>query len=148
MNLPKYDILPDETNHIYEFISKGKNGKIYKMVKFQETNLTDVYNLGFGDKDPLTEEIDDMVVSDNGDMEKVLATVISIIYVFTEKFPDKWVFIQGSSPVRTRLYRIIITKYLNLIKKDFFLKCWLNGEWEDFLPNVIYQGFAIKRKNN
>ncbi|MFC2466499.1 MAG: DUF6934 family protein [Capnocytophaga endodontalis] len=55
---------------------------------------------------------------------------------------------QGSSPVRTRLYRIIIAKYLSLIKKDFFLKCWLNGEWEDFLPNVIYQGFAIKRKNN
>jgi len=24
MNLPKYDVLPDETKHIYEFVSEGR----------------------------------------------------------------------------------------------------------------------------
>jgi len=93
-------------------------------------------------------EIDDKIVSDNGDMEKVLATVISIIYAFTEEFPDKWVYITGSSPTRTRLYRIIIMKYLSIVESDFTLRCWQNGEWKDFYPNINCQGFVLKRKNN
>lgn len=148
MNLPKYDVLPDETKHIYEFVSEGKKGCIYKMVKFQKTNLINVYNLGFGDENPITGEIDDKIVSDNGDMEKVLATVISIIYAFTEEFPNKWVYITGSSPTRTRLYRIIIMKYLSIVESDFTLRCWQNGEWKDFYPNINCQGFVLKRKNN
>ena len=74
MNLPKYDVVSN-TSHTYEFISEGKNGKIYKSVSFQETNIEGVYNLGLVDKNPITGQVDDKVVSNNGDRDKVLSTV-------------------------------------------------------------------------
>ena len=52
-NLPRYDIRIGETKRSYEFTSIGIKGKIDKMVSFQETNVENLYNLGFGDKDPI-----------------------------------------------------------------------------------------------
>lgn len=44
--------------------------------------------LHFGDKDGITGQIDDKVISNNGDSEVVLATVVSALYAFTDKHPD------------------------------------------------------------
>lgn len=44
---------------IFEFTSEGSNGHITKLVKYSETNLKDLYNLAFGDKDDETGEIND-----------------------------------------------------------------------------------------
>ena len=71
----------------YEFISEGPKGLIQKMVQFKQTNLKNVYNLAFGDKNHETGEIDDLVISNNGDSEKVLSTVVATIYAFTDKYP-------------------------------------------------------------
>ena len=135
MNLPKYDIRTGETVFIYEFTSVGTKGSIQKMIDFQYTNLKDI-----------TGEIDDKVVSNNGDMEKVLATIVAAVYSFTDRFPEAWIYAEGSTPARTRLYRINIVKYLFAINEDFDLRCLLNGEWEEFNPSVDYQGFVVKRK--
>ncbi len=34
----------------FEFVSVGPKGAITKVVRFQEINVKDIYNLGFGDK--------------------------------------------------------------------------------------------------
>lgn len=34
----------------YEFISEGPKGRISKLVKYTETRIRGIYNLGFGDK--------------------------------------------------------------------------------------------------
>lgn len=94
-NLPRYDIRIGETKRSYEFTSIGIKGKIDKMVSFQETNIENLYNLGFGDKDPITGEIDDTIVTNNGDTEKVLSTIVGIVFAFTQKFPNVWVYAHG-----------------------------------------------------
>ena len=38
--------------------------------------------------------------------------------------------------------------YLSIVESDFTLRCWQNGEWKDFYPNINCQGFVLKRKNN
>jgi hypothetical protein len=63
-----------------------------------------LYNLAFGDKDHSTGEIDDKVISNNGDSEKVLATVVATVYAFTDKYPETWIYATGSTKARTRLY--------------------------------------------
>src|SRR5690554_1018587 len=62
-------------------------------------------------------EIDDKTVSNNGDSEKVLATVVATVYAFSDKYPDSWIFATGSTKARTRLYRMGITRYIDEIKK-------------------------------
>ena len=118
MKLPKYPLASSDKMLTFEFISEGKKGLIIKLVQYKQTNLKDVYNLAFDDKDQKTGEIDDLIISNNGDSEKVLATVISTVYAFTDKYPNAWIYATGSTKVRTRLYRMGITKYLS--EKDKF----------------------------
>ena len=132
---------------IFEFTSNGTKGKIPKLVKFVETNLKDIYNLAFGDKDLKTGEINDKIISNNGDSEIVLATVVETVYIFTEKYPDAWVFATGSTKARTRLYRMGISKYILEIKKDYYVFGLQNDEWEEFEKNIEYAAFLVKRKN-
>ncbi len=79
MLLPRYELKSDASLTVFEFTSVGKKGEIPKIVQYSETNLKDFYNLGFGDKDLLTGEVDDKIISDNGDSQKVLATVVGSV---------------------------------------------------------------------
>ena len=110
MKLSRYEQKAEKSLMVYEFLSEGPKGKIPKLVKYSETNLKDVYNLAFGDRNSTSGEIDDTVVSNNNDSEKVLATVVASVYAFTDKYPDSWIYATGSSKARTRLYRMGITK--------------------------------------
>src|ERR1044072_3133844 len=97
MNLDKYPVEVGETSMSYEFISEGKKGKIVKLIVYNKTNLYNLYNLGFGDKNNTTGEINDTTITNNGDSAKVLATVAYTLYAFTDKFPDAMIFVTGSS---------------------------------------------------
>lgn len=55
-----------------------------------------VYNLGFGDYDPITGDISDVSVSNNGDVYKVFNTVLHTVFVSFDKVPDGVIFVQGS----------------------------------------------------
>ena len=146
MRLPKYRLKAEKSLMVFEFLSQGPKGKIPKLVKFSETNLKDLYNLAFGDKDSKTGEINDRVISNNNDSDMVLATVVSTVYAFTDKYPDAWVFATGSTKARTRLYRMGITKYILEIKKDFQVFGLRDDEWEKFEKEVEYEAFLVKRK--
>jgi hypothetical protein len=146
MKLPRYQLKSGDNLMTFEFISEGYKGQIPKIVQYNETNLKDVYNLAFGDKDGETGELDDTIISNNGDNEKVLATVVATIYAFTDKHPDAWIYASGSTKSRTRLYRMGITKYLTEIKDDFELYGENDDEWELFRKGIDYNGFLAKRK--
>jgi len=147
MNLPKYPLASSDKLMTFEFISEGSKGFIHKLVRYQPTNLKDVYNLAFGDKDHTTGDIDDTVISNNGDSEKVLATVAATVYAFTDKYPDVWIYATGSSKSRTRLYRMGIAKFLSEVKDDFEVLGERNDDWETFKNNVEYVGFLVRKRN-
>lgn len=147
MNLPKYPLSSSERMTTFEFTSEGEKGLINKIVRFQPTNLKGLYNLAFGDKDKLTGVIDDKVISNNGDSEKVLATVVATVYAFTDRYPDALIYVTGSTESRTRLYRIGIAKFIDKAIADFEILGEINDDWEVFQKDVEYQGFLIRRKN-
>jgi hypothetical protein len=146
MNHDKYQLEADRKLLIFEFTSIGPKGRVKKIVQYSETNLKEFFNLGFGDKDDKTGEINDAVITNNGDGQKVLATVASTVYAFTDKYPNAWIYIQGSTEVRTRLYRMGITNNLHEIRKDFNLYGLKEDKWVEFRLNTEYQAFLIQRK--
>ena len=150
MKLPKYPLASSDKMMTFEFISEGPKGLIHKLVRYQPTNLKDIFNLAFGDKDHTTGNIDDTVISNNADSEKVLATVAATIYAFTDKYPDVWIYATGSTKSRTRLYRMGISKFLSEVDDDFEVLGELSDNWDIFRKNVEYEGFLFrrKRKNN
>jgi hypothetical protein len=148
MKLPKYQLKAEKSLMGFEFISEGPKGEIPKIVKYSETNLKGLYNLAFGDKDHLTGEINDDVISNNNDSEKVLATVVATLYAFTDKHPDAFVLATGSTRSRTRLYRMGISKYFEEIQKDYAIYGLSSEEWVLFEKGIEYEAFLAKRKKS
>ena len=149
-NYERYDYTTQEGYFAFKFESVGRNGIIKKLVEYVqlgEFELGKIYNLGFGDYNEETGEVDDKIVSDNGDMTKVLATVAATLYVFTEHYPDAIVYAEGSSKSRTRLYRWNIAKNLEELKQDFYVFGVIrNIGYEEFIKDKNYDGFFVKRK--
>ena len=137
MKLPKYPLASSDKLMTFEFTSEGQKGLIEKLVRFQETNVKNVYNLAFGDKDLTTGDIDDKVISNNGDSEKVLATVAATLYAFTDKYPNAWIYATGSTKSRTRLYRMGITKFLSEVTEDFEVLGEKDEDWFPFKKKML-----------
>jgi hypothetical protein len=89
MKLDRYELKAGRNLTTFEFLSEGPKGKIIKLVQFQQMNLPNLYNLAFGDLNPLTGQFDDKIITDNGDSEKVLATVVAAVYAFTGQYPRR-----------------------------------------------------------
>lgn len=146
MKHPKYNYRSENLFLVYEFLSEGPKGLIKKMVEYTETGTENVYNLGFGDYDEQAGGINDLSVTNNGDSLKVLATVASTVYAFTEKYPDAWILATGSTAVRTRLYRMGITNNLAEITVDFIVLGYTKEEnWEEFIVGEDYEAFLLKK---
>ncbi len=143
MNQPTYKIQVNEEN-TYSFISIGRKGLILKVVRFDEIEPT-IFNLGFGDFDFEKQTLSDSIVSDNGDMEKILATVVSILNDFLQNNPKFSVFIVGSTLSRTRLYQIAINRYYEDFKVYFEIFGYRNSEFDVFQKNVNYESFLVRK---
>lgn len=77
---------------------------------------------------------------------KVLATVAATVLDFTDSYPNALIYATGSTPARTRLYRIGIANNLNEIKGKFVVLGYANDQWSQFQKGVDYQAFLVKRK--
>ena len=139
-----FDVSSNAT--VFEFTSIGPKGEIKKIIQFTETKADHIFNLAFGNiREDST--IDDTTTNDNKDRDKILATVAAVVYQFTQRYPDNYVFFTGSSPERTRLYRMALTINYDDLAKTF--EIWgLREEvgFEPFEKRWNYTGFLIKRK--
>lgn len=148
MKYQRYEYQTEDELHYFEFTSIGPKGEIKKIVEYTKVSVDNIYNLGFGDYDKEGNKIDDKIVTNNGDSQKVLATVVSTIYAFTGKYPEYWVFATGSTEVRTRLYRMGITNNLAELQVDFFVYGMkMDESLEEFIIGEDYLGFLVTRKN-
>ncbi|MEX1003355.1 MAG: hypothetical protein WDZ35_14645 [Crocinitomicaceae bacterium] len=77
-----------------------------------------------------------------------MATVVATIYAFTDKNPQAWIYATGSTPTRTRLYRMGVTKYIKEVKEDFDVFGETKSKWEPFKKGKDYFGFLVRRKKS
>lgn len=146
MKLDRYELKSDELLTTFEFLSEGPKGKIDKLIQFSLVNQNRLYNLAFGDKDPFTGDINDRAITDNGDSEKVLATVVAAVYAFCDRFPDAWIYATGSTASRTSFYRMGINKFYDIVEADFQIFGQAESEWERYQKGKDYAAFVIQRK--
>jgi hypothetical protein len=150
MNQGPYTIHSTSNFLSFEFFSEGPRGTIKKIIQFKKLSTLDgneVYNLGFGDYDPEKGEINDLIVSDNKDADKILTTVAYAVVSFTAKYPNAAVFAQGSTPSRTRFYIMGVAKHVKLLSEEFEIWGGLNeGGWELFKKNRPYNALLVKHK--
>jgi len=149
MNQPSY-LFTRVSSERYVFISSGKQ-EIKKAVEFTASDRQNLYNIAFGDQ--LTDgTIDDTVKSNNGDIAKVLATVVKILTAFIAEVPQATIVFVGSSNERTRLYgRILRTYYLNFSKEYIISAFRLSEEVFEEVPfdpteiTIDYHAFFVRK---
>jgi hypothetical protein len=145
MNLERYPYYANPSFFDFEFESEGPKGRIKKIARFSSIG-TNLYNLGFGDLDEVSGDISDDVVTNNGDGEKVLATVAGIIYDFTARFLKAAIFIQGTTASRTRWYQMGIGRNWEEIGRIFDIYGRRNNQWERFKKGSNYEAFIGHRQ--
>jgi hypothetical protein len=147
MNLERYPYYANPSFFDFAFESDGSKGTVKKIARFMPIGIN-LYNFGFGDLDEATGDINDDVVTNNGDGDKVLATVAGIIYDFTSMFSGAAIFIQGSTPARTRWYQMGINRHWEEIGRIFEVFGRRNEKWEYFKKGSVYEAFIGRHKTS
>ena len=145
MDKPFYDFKILDEALRFEFESVGGQKNIKKIIRYAETDIANLYNLSMVDL--LDNGLEsDISVSNNQDMEMILATVFQTVGTFLRINPARQVFFMGSTPTRTRLYQMAINHELNEASKLFEIKGLTDDGFELFIANKTYQAFVIRLK--
>ena len=146
LEIYEYEYFPERLE--YEFYSLGPEGRIMKLVRFKQTstNVGDMYNIGFGDWDEKSKFLNDSKRTNNGDTDKVLATVAHIVLDFTNRIPDAEILAAGTA-ARIRLYRMNITRQFVSIFTFFnIFGLTEDNVIEPLIKNKRYVAFIVKRR--
>lgn len=147
MENPTYPFEILENGRFFKFESVSSGRTIQKIVEFRELEIPDIYNLALVDVNE-SGKFDDMSVSNNKDMGKVIATVIRVIQIFLLFKPTAKILFMGNTASRTRLYRGIINKYLARMEQIYEIHGIINRRNEPFEGHKNYDAFLIFLKDN
>jgi hypothetical protein len=148
MSYDTYELEISDSIMVFEFVSESPQGLIRKRVHYQKTMEIDTYNLALGDVNSETNKIDYKAITDNKDVEKVLATVAKTVFIFINNFPEARIYAKGSNFARTRLYRMGIANNLEEISEQFDVYGLLEDiGWVLFEKNINYLAFSLKLKD-
>lgn len=161
MQIEKYTTENTVNKLIYTFESIGEK-TIQKRIEYQRfskyellvNNLpidAEIYNLAFGDVNEDSSDFSDEVISNNGDMNKVLATVAGTVFDFWEYHPNAIIFFKGSQPegeklIRTYLYQRKIERFIREINDEVYVFGQIEETLELFNKDKKYNAFLIIRK--
>ena len=130
-----------KTRFIFE--SEGKQGKIIKIIQFTQLESNE-WNLGFGDlKDG---NIDDLIISNNDDIFKVIKTVAKVVTVFFQAYPKSTVIIKPIDEKRKKLYNSVFRRHFKDIIIDFNILAIAENNKEAYSPQKNYDSFEITLK--
>ncbi|MCF0064211.1 hypothetical protein MUK70_26530 [Dyadobacter chenwenxiniae] len=141
-----YPYLASEDYLSFTFKSISEKRIICKKAEFLPIS-DDIYNFAFGD---LADEnaIDDRAVTDNKDMNMVLATIIQILLEFLETHKNKAVYFQGSTTSRTRMYQIILRREKPNWENRLIVYGIFNDEIMPYETDFSFDAFIVKQKPN
>ena len=143
MDLEFYPFYADEDRLYFDFLSVSPERTIRKAVIFTPLSTHKVFNMALVDVRP-DGSICDKTISNNGDLEKIMATVFQCVAQFFEFYPQANIYVQANTPARNRLYRIIISRELSRIKKYYEIYGTIDSVAELFEPGKDYKLYTIK----
>ena len=127
----------------FRFESIGAQGVIDKFVVFE--NMGDgLYNLAFGDF--IEGRADDKVVSNNHDTVKTISTVVRVVYLFFEKYPEAVLEIDAVDEKRLRFYNRIFNRRYHEIEENYVLLGCVGDNKERYDPSRFYEKFEIRQR--
>ncbi len=152
MDIEGYKDIKFSLDHeTYSFNSIGKNGQLVKIVKFSILeDIPDAYNLSLGTI--RWHKVDFTEITDNGDRDRILSTIFTISLEFSNRYPNRKIFIRGRNEATTRLYRAAINHSYSQLTEAFVIwgVNYIIDEddyaFEPFEKNQKYDAFLFERR--
>lgn len=138
-----YPINSFEDSTRFLFVSEGPGGRILKAISFDLLS-NGKWNLGFGDLK--NGQIDDMVISNNHDITKVLGAVAKSVFEFSERYPERNIVIYPVDTRRKRLYNLVFQRRLLEISIVFDIFGERRKHLEPYISEKTYDSFELIRK--
>ncbi len=137
-----YEFSFSEDKTEFRFESVGPKGIIIKIVRFG-TVRDNLCNLAFGDLD--SNDFDDEIISDNGDLRKVISTLVNIVHSFAQSHPTFRIAIVPVDNKRKLLYNRIFQQFEFEILEHFSVQgVFFNPRTkEPFDPRKTYDAFVL-----
>jgi hypothetical protein len=143
MSFETYPVEKYDRCQKFYFVSQNADGenRVIKIISYDKVVKSSgtYYNLGFGDLDQRTRLVDDKAISNNNDMRKILATVVSTLPDFFKVNPSAKVHIDGSTHLRTKYYHKLIRDYSVEINDSYKVAGFREGVEEEFDPQREYE---------
>jgi hypothetical protein len=135
----------DSGNAREAFLNLSYTRGIVKVVEYTYLSSLNCWNLGFGDFNEQTGDIDDLAISDNGDGRKVIATVAMTLLDFFADYPEETVIFTGSTGLRSRIYQRAVLQYATEFSNLLIIN-GINqeGELQPLETEATYFAFLIK----
>lgn len=146
MDTPWYDYFPDYFGRMFYFASSA-DGKIDKVLLFKHLDDPEVFEITLGNL-RTDGSIDVDGSGDHGDAALVLSTVAKAIEFFLSDHPEAEIFIEGTTPGRTRLYQMAIVRELDDLGRYFDVSGFTGSREEFFQSGRNYQSFTISLKTS
>ncbi len=138
-----YELYPSKEEHLFYFVSEGSRGRILKLIHFTPTRYKR-WNLAFGDY--RNGYLDDQVVSNNDDLQKIMKTIIQAAYDFCEIYPERSIEIVPVDEKRKTLYNAIVRRNFETFSKSFVIKGEKGKRLFAYNPKENYDAFVFRRK--
>ncbi|HCZ36742.1 MAG TPA: hypothetical protein DHV26_12540 [Cytophagales bacterium] len=152
MSLKAYSVerIGNDPVFVFESVNPKTGLRIFKIVTFSQIKKGEelYFNLGFGDFDEKTGKPNDRIVSDNGDIRKVLATVVSTLEIFFKEQPKAIVHITGSDEVRNKYYQKLVRDYTKEIHDKYMIQGFRDNKIEIFQSKSEYEFLLVSLKKS
>lgn len=164
MNEATYQFQQTGSRHFFTFFSTGVKGEITKMVRISELRPGDygfqetpIHNVAFGDLKETNGKfvLDDSAHSNNGDIRKVMATVVRILQQYLKKhypvvlsfsgYPDS-TSADADAGKRMRLYQKIIDSNWDALHAKYHLWGALDSIIEVYIPAKPYRRVLVQKR--
>jgi len=133
-------------NMWFEFDSVGKT-TIRKVIEFQKTENIFFYNLALGNLTGTTEkEIDDITLSDNGDIKEIFMTVVDVIDIFFTFKPNVFVVFCGNTKQKNDIYNFLVNRYFDYLNKKYKIFGELSGGIYLYDKDRKYDKILLRKK--
>jgi hypothetical protein len=129
----------------FQFTSTGKAGPVTRQVRFNGQKDAGVYTLDLRDL-PVTKKDDPGRITDQGDMKTVLATLIQIIEIYTERYPRRSIRLKGDTQEKAFLYRAALDHHLDILCPMFIISLEEQVSASGGDRSIDNIAFVLKRK--
>ncbi|RAJ92997.1 hypothetical protein LX87_04509 [Larkinella arboricola] len=130
----------------FDFTSAGPKGRIPKLIEFSPVH-EQIHQLGLTDRLANGESDLTLPPTNNGDVYRVMSTVIESMVCFFNEHPDQWVWIKGASAKHRRLYHRFLTTQLPA-KNSHYLFYGIQSDqtWDAYQPGIDYESILVAKR--